>query len=255
MADRAINFTEPMVAAIEREIEQPGTGKTKTRRGLNISGHRTFTEFGVSDTAGYDWHFRDREKRWHDLRDHELKARLPWQVGDQLWVRQSYYQYGHWEPIPGRLTAKGRRQKWAFVPDRPDVLYEAPAEFRRGRHHKDSSTPAWHKRLGRFMPRQYSRLTLTVTNVRVERLQSISEEDAAKEGRAPCKHCGDSGWINSSADGGWQCDAWGCGEPDTIWYRELWDHINGPGSWEKNPWVVAITFTAETRNVDAGRMK
>ena len=131
MADRAINFTEPMVAGIEREIERPGTGKTETRRGLNISGHRSFTEFGVSDTPGYDWHFRDSEKRWHDLRDHELKVRLPWQVGDKLWVRESYYQYGHWEPIVGEKTKTGL-QKWGFVPDEfRDPVQAAPCLPRR----------------------------------------------------------------------------------------------------------------------------
>jgi hypothetical protein len=35
------------------------------------------------------------------------------------------------------------------------------------------------------------------------------------------------------------------------WYRELWDTINGAGAWDANPWIVAVTFRPEPRNIDS----
>lgn len=78
------------------------------------------------------------------------------------------------------------------------------------------------------MPRIASRLTLEITDVRVERLQEISESDAQAEGVT--------------------CDRYKSGyEPGTTQrprqaFIELWNTINGPDSWEANPWVWAISF-------------
>ena len=68
------------------------------------------------------------------------------------------------------------------------------------------------------MPRRASRITLEVTGVRVERLQDISEADSKAEGAV--------------------------GHPDGPWhaYRSLWTLINGPGSWDANPWVWVVEF-------------
>ena len=146
------------------------------------------------------------------------------QAGDQLWVREEHYQFGHWEPIKGKLT-KGGRQKWAFI-THPDsaVTFTPPAVYRKGRHHKDSATPAWHKRLARFMPRSYSRITLEVVSVRVERLQEISEQDAIAEG-VRCR-----------------CMSSAITVTPRVAYSELWESINGPGSWDANPWVWVVEF-------------
>lgn len=84
-----------------------------------------------------------------------------------------------------------------------------------------------------FMPRWASRLTLEITEVRVQRVQEISRGDAMEEG---CP-------FANMADG-----------PDPRdWFRDLWDSLNakrGHG-WDTNPWVWAITFRAE-RGPDAG---
>lgn len=70
------------------------------------------------------------------------------------------------------------------------------------------------------MPRWASRITLEVTAVRVERLQDISEADARAEGITPL--------ANHPSD--------------VAAYRELWEQINGAGSWDANSWVWVVDF-------------
>lgn len=170
-------------------------------------------------------------------------------VDDRLWVREAYFQRGHWEPVLGASTKSGR-QKWAFVPTGL-VQFDTPSEYRKGRHHKDPGTVAWHKRLGRFMPRAASRLTLTVTDVRVERLQAISEADAIAEGieevtRSVASRDPALRFWKRYRDGGWNSYV------DTAVgsYASLWTEINGPGAWEANPWVVAVSFSVRRGNID-----
>jgi hypothetical protein len=80
----------------------------------------------------------------------------------------------------------------------------------------------WKKVSSIHMPRRYSRITLEITGVRVERLQEISEADAAAEGCEPALPVSDKRWV--------------CG------YSRLWESINGKGSWSLNPWVWVIEF-------------
>ncbi len=35
-------------------------------------------------------------------------------------------------------------------------------------------------------------------------------------------------------------------------FKDLWNSLHGPDAWDANPWVVAVTFTVEQRNIDAG---
>lgn len=71
------------------------------------------------------------------------------------------------------------------------------------------------------MPRWASRMTLDVTRCWIERVQSITDADAVKEG----------------------CPG-GAEE-----YRELWKKINGIGSWTSNPWIVAYEFVVHKLNI------
>jgi hypothetical protein len=85
-----------------------------------------------------------------------------------------------------------------------------------------------------LMPRWASRITLEITEVRVQRLQEISNEDARAEGIDVCPHRGATcGYFETGID---QC--FGCA------YRVLWNQINGPNGngWDKNPWVWAVSF-------------
>ncbi len=119
-----------------------------------------------------------------------------------------------------------------------------------------------------FLPRWASRLTLTVTDVRIERLLDISEADAIAEGIV-FRDFGEyvpNGQM--SIDGGKtfhgfkprQHDGWHWGEaihPDQCLgsarsaYCNLWNHINGDGAATANPWVVAYTFSVDRKNIDA----
>ena len=84
------------------------------------------------------------------------------------------------------------------------------------------------------MPRWASRITLEVTGVRVERLQDISEYDAEREGvedsaLLPMTH------FMDYSDGSETRSA-------QYSFQTLWESINGPGSWEANPWTWVIEF-------------
>lgn len=77
------------------------------------------------------------------------------------------------------------------------------------------------------MPRAASRITLEVTGVRVERLQDISIPDAMAEGVVE---------TNTNLRGLEPCMEW------CYAFEDLWQSINGPGSWDANPWVWVIEF-------------
>ncbi len=151
------------------------------------------------------------------------------QRGDTLWVREAWHSVIGYDDRPPR-----------DIPEGTPVFYCA------GPH----SETGWVWGGGRpstRMPRWASRLTLTVTDVRVQRLQDISNDDAIAEGieRRICT-------VDE------ETDLWYRGHEHEPWthypplaYRQLWNRINGAGSWDTNPWVVAYSFTVEHRNIDA----
>ncbi|AKR55752.1 Phage-related protein [Devosia sp. H5989] len=241
MADLPILFSAPMVRVL-----LAGT-KTQTRRLIKpqpqLAPHHEPVRVERRSEHRWVWMVcTDRPAYQFATGD----QRSPIAEGDRLYVREEYYQFGHWEPVSGRLTAGGR-QKWAFVADDPAILFSAPGDVRLGRHHSDPGTSAWHKRLGRFMPRWASRITLTVTDVRVERLQDISEEDALAEGvmRRPTGDFWVPGVEHPNPDFPYLSRS-----TAREMYAALWDVINGHGAWAQNPYVVAYTFTVALGNID-----
>ncbi len=106
-----------------------------------------------------------------------------------------------------------------------------------------------------YMPRWASRLTLTVTEVRVQRLQEISEEDARAEGMHSWQH-DELGTLWSHSVPGQRVRSTTVVSPagwerPTSAFLNLWDSLHGRDAWDANPWVVALTFTTERRNIDA----
>lgn len=224
MVDRPILFSAPMVCAILREIEQPGTGKTQTRGVLpNIE--------AIDDG---DFHIFNGGGGLFGVAEADVpRAALDFvrfDVGDRLWVRESL-----------SVASNDQGARWlAYAADGKDVWPQTL-------WHKDrNSVPSIH------MPRWASRITLTVTEVRVQRLQEISEADALAEGVNPldselqsyrAESDGD-GRIVSSQERRTRIPA----------FRRLWDSINADRApWDSNPWVVAVTFTPAPGNIDQSR--
>ena len=152
-------------------------------------------------------------------------------VGDRLWVRESF-----------RLGAEHDAGPPAAVLPSDVAWKEA-----------DGAAPKWTGKLrpGIHMPRWASRLTLHVTEVRVQRLQEISVQDAIDEGIEPLpsgeyRDYADTGYVPGVAP---PYDARGS-------YATLWASINGVESWAANPWVVAVSFLVEKANIErASRAK
>ncbi|MCK4579401.1 MAG: hypothetical protein KAU50_11470 [Candidatus Marinimicrobia bacterium] len=169
---------------------------------------------------------------WQKERENLIAAKCPYgKVGDRLYVRETHYRYGKW--IKDGQTKTGR-QKWKFEGIGKEVIYSdnSPATVR-----TKKTEVGWFKRPSLFMPRWASRITLEITDVRVERVQEISKDDAMLEG------------IKNKNTGYWQ--DYRTGKMQQLFlsdprdsFRTLWNSINekrGYG-WDVNPWVWVIGF-------------
>ena len=136
-------------------------------------------------------------------------------IGDRLWVRETHA----FVPQTAYRCSTGIYQQV-----NPNDNYEACVY--RQNFDRSRSFP-WRPSI--HMPRWASRITLEITDVRVERLQDISEEDAWQEGVQE--------WIGKETP--WK----GKLAPATVHgFASLWESIAGPGSWDANPWVWVIEF-------------
>lgn len=211
MADRPIIFSAPMVRALL------DGSKTQTRRVLTAKSH--VSPANSVQRVGAHWLACEYDRRW--------PLRLPYAPGDRLWVRE----------------ACSFPQQWIDHADRAyigHVFYPASADAPFPSSWPRKPDPD-HCRLrpSIHMPRWASRLTLTVTDVRVQRVQDISNENAIAEGIEPHGH--------AFTGYGKQADVW-MAPYDS--FASLWNSIHGPGAWDANPWVAAITFTVRKGNID-----
>lgn len=162
------------------------------------------------------------------------------QPGDQLWVRETFFAWGRWET---RFSVKKGRDEWHFV----DMTLESGRQYHYavadqtliiGAKGRGGVAPMWWTRPAIFMPRAASRITLEITEVRVERLQDISDADAVAEGADCLKWSGIEGTAADLID-------WPLKEvtnPYRNGFAVLWESINGDGSWAANPWVWVVSF-------------
>ena len=205
--------------------------KTQTRRIVtDLLGHGRgrITEFGATDTTGYDWHFRDREMRWHDIHHDQLLAACPYGgVGDVLWVRENW-QAACFTKDPESSYVDGVIVP-TFIPKHSEdrgfwqPLYAATDFVGES---KEDRGFAWRPNI--HMPRWACRLLLRITDVRVQRVQEIGIAGAMAEG-VVCD-CEEN-------------DENRCHKGNVGHFRILWDSINGKRApWSGNPWVWALSF-------------
>lgn len=206
MADRPIIFSGPMVQAL-------------------LDGRKTQTRRLIEPYEAAPHPFKGNRPAPKNLIRLRLPARLGgfiegpafnprYAVGDRLYVREHWRTARAYDDLapsamggeePVKYEADGTEQMWGW----PGLFL--PGRFRQGMH----------------MPRWASRLTLTVTEVRVQRLQEITYPDVRAEGLV----------LLHSED-----------PRDT--FRALWNSLHGPDAWGANPWVCAISFTVRHGNID-----
>lgn len=205
MTDRPILFSAPMVRAL-----LAGT-KTQTRRvvkwrGVDAGLNLQFSGLqAVRDRAGL-WALESDTRTSRETRCDVTPC--PYGVtGDRLWVRESFWGCD----LPG-------------YGDQPCVVYD---DEWRGKEYTPAASRPWARKFGRVpsihMPRDCSRILLEICDVRVERLQAISEADATAEGTPNSLHLGGGRFATEN-------------------FAHLWGDINGHESWEANPWVWVIEF-------------
>lgn len=203
--EKPILFNRPMVLALLdgrktqtrriQKIDMKSAGRVEKHDGRTIA----------VDAMAWD-------RRW--------PVRTKYQVGDRLWVREAWRcekvfddtspsSLPTGECVAAHYEADGARKFWKY----PNL-------------------PAGRLRPSIHMPRRFSRITLEVTDVRVERLQDISEVDAKAEGalRDAFEY-----WTHGQTNPRQNISA-------KASFFELWESINGEGSWFSNPWVAAYTF-------------
>jgi hypothetical protein len=219
--ERPILFSGPMVRAIL------DGRKTQTRRVVkSLLGIGKIHAFDKCETFGWDYTFCDKRDRWNDLSLSQLIERCRHgKPGDRLWVREAFrlpvvFDGESPQTVGKKCVESGYRKPWA------PIRYEAGGGDRLLEMLCDFGGKWGKNRVSIHMPRWASRITLEITSVRVERLDDISEADAIAEG------------VSNDMPIVWES---GDDTPRGL-FGELWESINGEGSWDLNPWVWVIEF-------------
>ena len=186
MKERPILFSAPMVRALLDGTQTQTRRVVQLRKDWIAAGltHASLVTNGFWISSGDHWQYGDESIAHHGV------------PGDRLWVRENFMV---------------QPDLWLHDHGRQPVHYSATTPLEQAEDY--IRKPSIH------MPRWASRITLELTDVRVQHVQDISEEDAHAEGVL--------------------------GMTPILDYHALWDSINGrrPGcSWDDNPWVWALTF-------------
>lgn len=185
-----------------------------------LDGRKTMTRRIVKfDDAG---RVRLGKRCWHRDDPDAVRGCQYGLPGDRLWVRETF------------------SDDW-----KPDIAYRADGGLDADRF---DAGVRWRPSI--HMPRSASRITLEIADVRIERLQDISDDDAKAEGVSiPVSHTG-RGLINvnklltggefTQAPKHW--DDWTAVDIRRHAFASLWVDINGAGSWAFNPIVWVVSF-------------
>lgn len=205
--ERPIIFSAPMVRAI---LEGR---KTQTRRIIKPQPKIIHSIYG---DASID---TERIFRQGDQRIHCPYGR----PGDRLWVREAFAEVG----------CIGRPIDW--------FEYNYRADFENGQWegYADMCFEKWRPSI--HMPRAASRILLEITEIRVERACDISEADAIAEGAQIAIQ-----WMDGRIENVDEAHIYHTLATHKLGFQYIWQSINGPESWNINPWVWVITFNRIT---------
>ncbi|MBC4753467.1 ASCH domain-containing protein [Klebsiella variicola] len=225
MTERGMIFNGEMVRAILDDR------KTQTRRPIKWKQTR-FTEIGERED-GSKW-------PWSEDTEHACDFWHPCPfgaVGDRIWVREAFRVHSRATDVATLVYKASERNSWTEQTHRvPVAVCNKPAT-------PEKWTPSLH------MPRRASRILLEITDVRVERLNAISEEDAQREGVHT--EVWDQTVVarNYAARDEffqfWSEDMPHYVEMNQLYrssFRSLWESIYGAEKWQANPWVWVIEF-------------
>lgn len=217
--ERPIIFSQSMVRAIldrrknqtRRVVKQPIPQDIKSITPyVNRQGNEVF-----------GWHLGANEKLGNLTELENMKCPYG-KIGERLWVRETWQGPLFYGEIPEDWNSdKYKTPEYCHYKASGDSCDFTDAD--------DCFVERWQPSI--HMPRWASRILLEITNVRVERLNDISEEDAKLEGSRICDYNGRMLLDQRSNQGSYK---WG--------YRSIWESINGPGSWDLNPWVWVLEF-------------
>ena len=230
---RGILYTPENIQLVDREQ------KTQTRR---IIKHKDIGFVGGkndwNDPSCYGWEdpcgdFHCLPERGNQPGREDVQCYLG-RRGHLLYTKEAHFLHGWWVKT-GKATG---RTGWSFFHQDKGILFldTPPDKISTGY----STESGWYKRSPLFMKEKYARQWAVISSVTVERVQEISEADAIAEGVYPR------------------------GKPEIYHgaklmhttpiaaYRDIWESINGPGSWDLNPWVWVIKFMKVDRPLGYG---
>ena len=215
MTERGICMTAPNTLAIRERR------KTQTRRLMKRRPDDTSVVYHKDGDGNWIGWYPDRP----GLAEFTLKAypkgsgegiKCPHGVpGDLLYIREACWMWGAWDK--NGLTKTGR-QRWRFKPRGERVVYARPAVTAK----RDGSV-GWVYRHARYMPKRMARTWVRITDMRVQQVQELDNNEALAEGTPDIRT------IDNNFD---MRDCFGV----------LWDDIHGPGAWERNNWCWALSF-------------
>jgi len=244
--ERPILYSTPMVQAL-----LDGT-KTQTRRVMVPQPQESYSvdygPCGATTRRSYGWEWKGRPD--------DLGVQIPGDsiaglcphglVGGRLWVRETWRTHerpedhvdgvlfaadGSFVPIENSREAADR---WVAANHVREAQSTRAARFPMPTKRATGWRPSIH------MPRWASRITLEITDVRVERAMDISDEDIVSEGIA--EYAKGKGLVWSTPD-----------RRRALW-ADLWDGVNlgrkgGDYAWDRDPWTWVIAF----RRLEANR--
>lgn len=175
--------------------------KTNTRRIIPKKLFQECCSNGLIEAGGFN-------SQWEVKTKELLLAKSPYKIGEEVAVAQSYKDVQFALPVP--ISDISFEQKQAY--------------------HIYGDTPGWHNKM--FVRADLMPHRIRITNVRIERLQDISDEDCLKEGIVE--------ELFGTTPAYWVLDV--CFSNIRHAFRNLIDKTCGPNTWESNPWVFVYDF-------------